>query len=139
MSRNLLRTQHSGDRLLPSDFPKIICLCGSTKFYQQFMEANYRFTLEGAIVLSVGFYPHAVNEVHGEGVGITPPQKEALDELHKRKIDLADEVFVINVGGYIGSSTASEIRYALDFCKKISFLEPEKGEDWIKNERSVGV
>lgn len=106
--------------------PTIVCLCGSTKFYKQFQEANYRFTMDGKIVLSVGFYPHAVNEMHGEGVGITEEQKRALDELHKRKIDLADEVFVINVGGYIGSSTTSEIHYAWKLQKPIHYLEHQE-------------
>lgn len=104
--------------------PKIVCLCGSTKFHKQFVEHNYLETMAGNIVLSVGFYPHAVNEVHGEGVGITPEQKEALDELHKRKIDLADEVLVLNVGGYIGSSTRSEVQYAHAHSKPVRWLEP---------------
>ena len=104
--------------------PRVVCLCGSTRFYQQFMEANYRETMAGHIVLSVGFYPHAVREMHGEGVGITNEQKEALDELHKRKIDLADEVLVLNVGGYVGNSTKSEIGYAILHDKPIRWLEP---------------
>jgi len=106
-----------------SDRPKIVCLCGSTRFYQKFVEANYLETMAGNIVLSVGFYPHAVNEMHGEGVGITPEQKESLDELHKRKIDLADEVYVLNVGGYIGSSTRGEIEYAISHGKPVRYLE----------------
>lgn len=105
--------------------PRIVCLCGSTRFYQKFMEANYEETMRGRIVLSVGFYPHAVNEVHGEGVGITPDQKETLDELHKRKIDLADEVYVLNVGGYIGASTRGEIEYAKKLGKPLRWLEPQ--------------
>jgi hypothetical protein len=103
--------------------PKIVCLCGSTRFYEKFVEANYLETMAGNIVLTVGFYPHAIKEVHGEGVGITPEQKIALDELHKRKIDLADEVYVLNVGGYIGSSTHSEINYARFMGKPIRYLE----------------
>lgn len=105
--------------------PKIVCLCGSSRFYQQFVEANYRETMAGRIVLSIGFYPHAQNEIHGGEVGVTPEQKVALDELHKRKIDLADEVLVINVGGYIGESTGSEIQYALNRGKDVRFLEAE--------------
>ena len=64
--------------------------------------------MAGKIVLSVGFYPHAQDEMHGEDVGVTPEQKAALDILHLRKIDLADEVLVLNVGGYIGESTRRE-------------------------------
>lgn len=103
--------------------PHIVCLCGSTRFYKEFQVANYEETMKGNIVLSVGFYPHAVNEMHGEGVGITPEQKEALDELHKRKIDLCDEVLVLNVGGYIGDSTRSEIEYAKKRKVAIRYLE----------------
>jgi len=103
--------------------PVVVCLCGSTRFYKQFQQANYSETMAGRIVLSVGFYPHAP-EVHGEGVGCSPEQKVALDELHKRKIDLADEVLVLNVGGYVGESTASEIKYALTHGKRVRYLEP---------------
>jgi len=105
------------------DVPKIICLCGSTRFYQHFLEANYQETMKGNIVLSVGFYPHAQNEIHHEEKGCTPEQKIKLDELHKEKIRLADEVFVLNVGGYIGSSTRSEIEYAESIGRPIRYLE----------------
>jgi hypothetical protein len=104
--------------------PTIVCLCGSTRFYEAFQEANYRETMAGRIVLSVGFYPHAAKEMHGEERGCTPEQKIALDELHKRKIDLADEVLVLNVGDYIGNSTKSEVRYAVEKGKKVRWLEP---------------
>ena len=104
--------------------PKIVCLCGSTRFYEYFQQANYDFTMQGKIVLSVGFYPHAQKEMHhSEDVGCTPEQKIALDELHKRKIDLADEVFVLNVGGYIGESTRGEIEYAVAHRKPVRYLE----------------
>lgn len=92
--------------------PRVVCLCGSTRFYAAFQEANFRETMAGKIVLSVGFYPHSDGQEHGEHIGITPEQKEALDQLHLCKIDLADEVLVLNVGGYIGTSTAREIAYA---------------------------
>ena len=78
----------------------------------------------GNIVLSVGFYPHAQKEMHHEEAGCTPEQKIALDDLHKRKIDLADEVFVLNVDDYIGSSTRSEIDYAEAHGKPIRYLAP---------------
>ena len=110
-----------------SDRPKIVCLCGSTRFYDEFQRAYFDETMAGRIVLSVGFYAHSANRMpveHGETVGITREQKWALDDLHKRKIDLADEILVLNVGGYIGSSTASEIMYARRFGKGIRFLEP---------------
>lgn len=104
--------------------PKIICLCGSTRFYAAFQEANYRLTMQGIIVLSVGHYPHSPELAHGESVGCTPEQKIKLDELHKRKIDLADEILVLNVGGYIGESTRGEIEHATKRGKVIRYLEP---------------
>jgi len=110
--------------------PKIVCLCGSTRFYEKFMEANYLETMAGRIVLSVGFFmhrpdtAHGAHGAHGETLGCTPEQKLALDELHKRKIDLCDEVYVLNVGGYIGESTRSEIEYADAHGKPVRYLEP---------------
>jgi len=96
---------------------KIITLCGSTKFKDEFMEAQKRLTLEGNLVISVGLFGHSGdNEVWTEGT------KEMLDDMHKRKIDLADEIFVINKGGYIGSSTRSEIEYAIKNGKKVNKL-----------------
>lgn len=94
-------------------WPEVVCLCGSTRFYDEFQQANYDLTMAGKIVLSVGFYPHAkAKSGHGQGVGHESAEKVALDELHKCKIDLADRVLVLNVGGYIGESTRSEIAYA---------------------------
>jgi hypothetical protein len=80
--------------------------------------------MAGRIVLSVSFYPHAKTEAgYGEGVGHDSVEKIALDALHKRKIDLADEVLVLNVDGYIGESTRSEINYALAHGKPVRYLE----------------
>lgn len=111
--------------MFPSNIrPTIVCLCGSTRFYKAFIAANYEETMKWRIVLSVGFYPHAINEMHGEGVGINDSEKEALDELHKRKIDLADEVLILNVGGYVGESTLSEAIYAAQLKKPLRWLEP---------------
>jgi hypothetical protein len=105
------------------DKPIIVYLCGSTRFYEAFMQANYEETMAGRIVLSVGFFMHRAETAHNQGLGCTPEQKTALDELHKRKIDLADEIFVLNVGQYIGDSTRSEINYAGKHGKKIRYLE----------------
>ena len=97
---------------------KVITLCGSTKFKEQFMEVQKRLSLQGNIVISVGLFGHSGDqEVWDEGV------KEMLDDMHKRKIDMADGIFVINVGGYIGSSTRSEIEYAKAHHKTIEYLE----------------
>ena len=100
---------------------KVITLCGSTQFKDAFMEAQKRLTLDGNIVISVGLFGHSGDdEVWVKGT------KEMLDDMHKRKIDMADEIFVINVGGYIGSSTRSEIEYALAIGKAVRYLEPEE-------------
>jgi hypothetical protein len=105
--------------------PKIVCLCGSTRFYKEFQDANRNETLQGNIVLSVGCFVHAANGEEGGGfLEITDEQKEALDTLHFRKIELADEVLVLNVGGYIGKSTQREIGYASRLDKPIRYLEP---------------
>jgi hypothetical protein len=97
---------------------KVITLCGSTKFKDEFMDVQKNLTLDGNIVISVGLFGHSGdNEVWTEGT------KEMLDDMHKRKIDIADEIFVINVGGYIGSSTKSEIEYAISADKKVTYLE----------------
>lgn len=98
--------------------PKIVCLCGSTRFMDAFRKANLDETMAGRIVLSVGCDTKSDDDLR-----ITPEQKIALDELHKRKIDLADEVYVLNVAGYIGSSTRSEIEYAEKTGKPIRYLE----------------
>ena len=98
-------------------FP-VITLCGSTRFKEQFLEAQKRLTLEGNIVISVGLFGHS-----GDDEVWTPGTKEMLDNMHKRKIDMADAIYVINVGGYIGSSTKSEIEYAKRANKVISYLE----------------
>lgn len=97
---------------------KVITLCGSTRFKEQFIEAQKQLTLEGNIVISVGLFGHSGDEeVWKEGT------KEMLDDMHKRKIDMADEIFVINVGGYIGSSTKSEIEYAESQGRVVRYLE----------------
>ncbi len=104
----------------------IVCLCGSTRFYQEYQKANYEETMAGKIVLSVGHYPNAPGGAHGETAGCTPEQKTALDALHKDKIDLADEVLILNVGGYVGESTRSEIAHAIKRGKVLRWLEPDK-------------
>lgn len=104
----------------------VVCLCGSTRFYQAFQEANYQETMAGKIVLTVGFYPHATAEMHGETIGITPEQKADLDTLHLDKIAMADEVLILNVDGYVGDSTRREIAYARALGKPVRWLEPDK-------------
>lgn len=105
---------------------KVITLCGSTKFKDQFMEVQKKLTLEGNIVISIGCFGYAGDKFSDE-------QKLMLDDMHKRKIDMADEIFVINVGGYIGESTKSEIEYAKKTGKIINYLEPKGKEISYKN------
>lgn len=100
---------------------KVVTLCGSTRFKEKFLEAQKRLTLEGNIVISVGLFGHSGDEeVWTEGT------KEMLDNMHKRKIDMADSIYVINVGGYIGESARSEIEYATRNGKEVEYLEPLK-------------
>lgn len=113
-------TQLNRPRTIHSEIPRIVCLCGSTRFKQAFETAALEETLAGNIVLSVGSMTQSDEELKER---ITPGIKLALDVLHKRKIDLADEVLVLNVGGYIGESTRSEIEYAKGQFKSIRYLE----------------
>jgi len=98
--------------------PTVVCLCGSTRFMDAFINAQKQETLAGKIVLSVGLFGH------NEGLDMNGPVKKMLDELHLRKIDLADEVLVLNVGNYIGQSTSREVEYAKKNGKKLRYLEP---------------
>ncbi|TDF93316.1 hypothetical protein E1757_27810 [Paenibacillus piri] len=98
--------------------PGIVTLCGSTKFKQQFKEAEANLTLQGKIVLSLGFFEQS------DHVKVTEEQVKLFGWLHFHKIDLSDEILVINVNGYIGESTRKEIEYAHRAGKKVSYLEP---------------
>ena len=86
--------------------PEVVCLCGSTRFKDEYLSEQERLTMEGKIFLTVGMFGHS------DDVELSTDEKAMLDELHKRKIDLADRVHVIDVDGYIGDSTRSEIAYA---------------------------
>ena len=101
--------------------PSIVCLCGSTRFMDAFNEVGWQKTLDGEVVLFVGVSKYLPGSHGGEYLGEAVAQ--ALDELHKRKIDLADYVYVLNVGGYIGNSTRSEIEYAESLGKPVKYLE----------------
>lgn len=107
---------------------KVITLCGSTRFKDEFMETQKQLTLKGNIVISVGLFGHSGDCEVWENMdeGTLTKTKEMLDDMHKRKIDMADEIYVINVGGYIGESTRSEIEYAITTGKIIRYLEDVK-------------
>lgn len=97
---------------------EVVTLCGSTRFKDDFIKVQKQLTLKGCIVISVGLFGHCGDdEVWTEGT------KEMLDDMHKRKIDMADTIFVINKDGYIGKSTESEIEYAESHGKNIAYLE----------------
>ena len=110
---------------LPEGFPKVVCLCGSTRFSEAFHEANLRETLAGKIVLSIGcdFKSDLDLKLAGK---LTEADKIRLDALHFHKIALADEVLILNVNGYVGESTHNELAHARELGKVIRFLEPEK-------------
>ncbi len=104
---------------------KVITLCGSTRFKKEFLEVQKSLTLEGNIVISVGLFGHSGDNEVWENMdeGTLTKTKAMLDDMHFRKIDLSDEIFVINVGGYIGSSTRAEIEYAKATGKAVHYLE----------------
>ena len=99
---------------------KIITLCGSIKFKDKFIKIQEKLTLDGNIVLTPNFF----NGIKKEE--IDKRMKKMLDEMHKQKINMSDEIYVINVGGYIGESTKNEIEYAKEKGKRISYLENVK-------------
>ena len=107
----------------------VITLCGSTRFKDDFYEVQKRLTLEGNIVISVGLFGHWGDSEVWDGMdeGTLSKTKEMLDDMHKRKIDMADGIYVINVGGYIGDSTRSEIEYAEANGKFVKYLVAEEG------------
>ena len=104
---------------------KIVTLCGSTKFKKEFLEVQKKLTLLGYIVISVGLFGHSGDNEVWENMdeGTLTKTKSMLDDMHKRKIDLSDMIYVINVGGYIGESTRSEIEYAKSTGKEVHYLE----------------
>ncbi|MGI5989797.1 MAG: hypothetical protein ACOX78_05985 [Lachnospiraceae bacterium] len=119
---------------------KVITLCGSTRFRDEFMKAQKELTLQGNIVISVGLFGHSGDNEVWENMdeGTLTKTKEMLDDMHKRKIDMSDEIFVINVGGYIGESTRSEIEYAKKTGKAVRYLEPPQIADRKVYETPIG-
>lgn len=107
------------------DRPRIVCLVGSTRFMEAFQRANYMESLAGRIVLSIGCMTTS-DAAKLEQWGTSTETKKKLDELHKAKIRLSDEILVLNVGDYIGDTTAEEIEYAFSLGKRIRWLEGAK-------------
>ena len=106
--------------------PRIVCLCGSTRFKKEYERIQWELTKRGVIVLSVGCYMHA------DKVKVTTEEKQKVDELHLHKIDLADEVIVVCPGTYIGESTNSEIQYARGKGKTVRYSLDGTVEGLIK-------
>jgi hypothetical protein len=107
--------------------PTIVCLCGSTRFSEAFHDANLRETLDGKIVLTIGCDMRSDAELFADKNEIELKLiKARLDVLHLRKIDLADEVLILNVDGYVGESTRRELEYARAEGKRVRWLEPER-------------
>lgn len=100
--------------------PTIVCLCGSGRFREAFEDAEFRETLAGKIVLTIGCNTKDV--ARSQALAHFKPM---LDELHLRKIDLCDEILVLDIGGYIGESTTREVSYAASLGKRIRFFSEE--------------
>ena len=115
--------------------PTIVCLCGSTRFSEAYQRANLNETLAGKIVLTIGCDMRSDEDLFAaKSEGEKDEIKRKLDDLHLRKIDLCDEILVLNVGGYIGESTLREIEYANRIGKRIrcwerTWREKELGGD----------
>lgn len=107
--------------------PVIVCLCGSTRFREQFEAANEAETIAGKIVLSVGCFRRVAPD--GQRPDLEEAVKQSLDVLHLEKINLADEVLILNVGGYVGESTRREVLHAKRTHKVIRWLEPDSIPD----------
>lgn len=102
--------------------PEIVCLCGSTRFADAFLDEQFRLTVEGKMVLTVaGCWKDSHDDAWAE---IDDRDKERLDALHFRKIELADRVHVLNVDGYVGSSTTNEVEHAIETGTDVTWLEP---------------
>jgi hypothetical protein len=108
--------------------PKIICICGSSRFCDIAAVEAWNFEKQGIIAIGMHLLPQWYWEATGKvGEGHAAEQEgvaHILDELHLRKIDMADEVFVVNFGGYIGHRTGIEINYALSVGKTVTYKEP---------------
>lgn len=113
--------------------PTIVTLCGSTHFSEAYQKANLEETMAGKIVLTIGCDMRSDKELfEGKTQEELIDLKERLDQLHLRKVELADEVLILNQGGYIGPSTARELEHAYRLGKKIRFLEESRAEAEIE-------
>lgn len=122
------------------DKPKVITLCGSTSFTEKMLIKQWELTKEGNIVLSWCALPDSYYDSEDRShIGDKEGVKEIVDEIHKRKIDISDSVYVINVGGYIGESTTSEVKYAISKGKPVFWLEPALMPAWANQSLNPSV
>lgn len=108
--------------------PKVYTLCGSSRFPDAFHLVNAHLSMQGHVVISLGLFGHAdqpqgARFLTSDGDESTK-EKVQLDQLHLRKIDVSDAIFVVNVGGYVGSSTKREVAYAQSTGKLVEWLFP---------------
>jgi len=119
--------------------PKIVCLCGSTRFTEQMLIKQWELTKAGNIVLSWCALPDSYFQTEDRfHIGDQEGVKAIVDELHLRKIDLADEVLALNVDGYVGESTTREIKYALRTGKGVRWLDGGKIPAWVHEYKGEG-
>jgi hypothetical protein len=125
-NRDIIRESWNENETLKKKKFKVITLCGSTKFKSEYLDVTKWLTMQGNIVISVGLFGQA------DGEKLTVDEKVMLDEVHKAKIDLCEEIFVINPNNYIGSSTKSEIEYAHLNGKGVRYFNDELKQyyDW---------
>lgn len=108
--------------------PKIVCFCGSSRFVAEMAVLMWEFEKGGIITMGLHLLPdEAVKRPDGSIIGHHLAEEQGvaskMDKLHLRKIDLADSIYVVNVGGYIGDSTRNEIAYAQKTGKPVAYLE----------------
>ena len=103
---------------------KVITLCGSTRFEAEFAEVNQRLTLDGCVVLSPGMF--RLPDLPGYDWTADPSDlKGRLGGVHFQKIRMADEVYIVDPGGYLGESTRREIAYAESLGTPVRYLSGE--------------
>lgn len=125
-----IETKIALDRIFGAARPKIICLCGSSRFICLFATLAWEFEKQGAITLGLHLLPeNYTSEDIPDHLAEYEAVADKMDALHLRKIELADMVFVINPDGYIGGSTSREIEFARSLGKPVKYLEGEGGKD----------
>jgi hypothetical protein len=104
---------------------KVITLCGSTKFEAEFAEVNQRLTMDGCVVISLGMFS-LPDLPDYDWTADCSDLKGRLGAMHFQKIRMADEVYIVDPGGYVGESTRREIAYAESLGKPVRYLSRER-------------